>query len=91
MVSKVLEQAHDAKHHFGANRMIQDLVTVKIDRLTHRVNEYLKACRTCAVNQTSRQPPIGNYQPTMRRAEPMHTLALDWIVSMPEVPLEGTP
>jgi len=91
LIPTILGQAHDAKHHFGENRMCRDLCNVRIHRLSKRVEEYIRACRECAVNQTDRKPPLGNYQPTQTHPEPMHTLGLDWIVGMPPVPSDGTP
>ena len=91
-VKDVLETAHDDKHHFGRNRMMYDLKGVSFPNKTRLVRQYVEHCPACQLNQTDRNPPIGDYQP-IRPEEtlPMRIISIDFIVGLPEVSSIDTP
>jgi hypothetical protein len=91
-VKAVLEAAHDDKHHFGRDRMLYELRGLSINNKTYLVKKYVQHCPTCLLNQTDRQPPIGNYQPIKpNNCMPMQVIAIDFIAGLPRVPSASTP
>ena len=52
---------------------------------------YVQHCPVCDVNQTNRELPLGNYEAIRTDPEPMATIAIDFIVGLPEVPSAGSP
>ncbi len=92
MVKTVLNQAHDAKHHFGVERMLYDLRGLAMARKTYQVKKYVDHCPQCNLNITDRLPPVGDYQPIRPEDTlPMRVIAIDFIVGLPTVQAEGSP
>lgn len=52
MVKKVLESAHNEKHHFGRDRMLYDLRGLSIHNKTYAVKKYIKFCPSCIACST---------------------------------------
>lgn len=92
MIKQVLSLVHDAKHHFGPERMLYDLRGVSMTNKTYEVKKFTRYCPQCNLNTTDRRPPIGDYQP-IRPADtlPMRVIAIDFILGLPAVSSTGTP
>lgn len=84
-VETVLEMAH-GKSHAGINRMSYELTDFLIHRLTKRLKEYVQHCPACQLNQTSRSKENGELMPIRTPCQAFHTIAMDFIVGLPEVP-----
>lgn len=91
LVQEFLADAHDQKHHFGRDRMMADLDGVHFKRKRFLVDLYVRKCHRCGELRKDNQLPIGNLQPIQAPEEPMHTVAIDFVVGLPEVPSKGTP
>jgi hypothetical protein len=91
VVPEMLQYYHDDKHHFGKHRMIQDMDGLHFRRKRHLVDQYVTKCHHCGANRQDNQLPIGNYTPVRAPLEPMHTIAMDFIVGLPKAPSTGTP
>ncbi|KAK0754931.1 hypothetical protein B0T18DRAFT_312867 [Schizothecium vesticola] len=82
---EILEDTHDGEHHFGANRMLHDLVSVLFDRKSATVKSYVRHCQVCVENQISRQKTPGKLQPIAVIPIPGHTIGIDFVVGLPVV------
>lgn len=91
LVQEFLQDAHDHKHHFGRDRMMADLERVHFRRKRHLVTEYVRKCYQCGEQRKDNQLPIGDLKPIQAPEEPMHTITIDFIVGLPENPVNGTP
>jgi hypothetical protein len=86
MIRTILSLAHDAKHHFGGDKMLYDLRGVSMANKTREVRQYVDHCPQCNLNATDRQPPVGDYQPIRPQDTlPMRVIAMDFIVGLPTV------
>jgi len=87
MEREVFEIAHDHHHHQGVDRCHDRLrASVYIHHMLRRLRMYIDHCWPCKRNQTTRHPPYGELQPIQTEFLPFHTVTMDWIVALPEVP-----
>jgi hypothetical protein len=85
ILKDVLEEAHTSQH-FGVERMRQELAGFCIPRLTKKLRDFVKFCPSCLVNNTLRHRPHGELHPIRTPPRPFHTIAMDFILSLPEIP-----
>ncbi|KAI8662371.1 hypothetical protein NCS56_01040800 [Fusarium sp. Ph1] len=90
LVKSILEIVHDNKHHFGINRMQEELDAVYFYRMSKTIRGYVAFCPVCHENSTSRKPTQGELQSIAVIPRPFHTIALDFITDLPEVSAAGT-
>ena len=89
---EIIAEAHLRKFHPGERRLWEDLnSTFAITRLARKVKNHVKQCETCRRNQTDRQKPHGEMIPIQTPAIPFHTIAMDFVVGLPNVDPAGTP
>ncbi len=91
LVPEFLRDAHDDKHHFGRERMLEDLAGLHFRRKAHLVHLHVKHCHACGMNRTDNRLPPGALQPIQAPLQPMHTISLDFVTALPTVPSKGTP
>lgn len=91
LVKEVLNYHHDEKHHFGRTRMLQDMDGLHFRKKRFLVDQYVNTCHQCGAIRQETQLPIGEYTPIQAPLEPMHTIAMDFIVGLPLVPSANTP
>jgi len=91
LIPSFLREAHDDKHHFGAERMLKELSSLHFKGKTRLVNKYVQFCHACGMNRNDNQLPIGRLQPIQSTVQPMHTITLDFVTGLPTVPAKGTP
>jgi hypothetical protein len=91
LVPEILHHYHDEKHHFGRERMLKDLQGIHFRKKRHLVDQYVSKCHQCGAIRQENQLPVGEYTPIQAPLEPMHTIAMDFIVGLPRVPSAGTP
>jgi hypothetical protein len=89
-VKRLLEAVHDQNHHFGARKMMDALDPVHFHQKTWVVRKYVKFCEACRQNQVDRQPPPGELQPIRPEPVPFHTITMDFVTALPEIPSAGT-
>lgn len=89
-VKAILEMAHDDQHHFGVNKMIYELRAVHLLDKTAKIRDFVAYCPTCRENQTTRTKPPGEMEPIRGPARPYASIALDFIVGLPETPSSNT-
>lgn len=90
LVTQFLEEAH-GPHHFGRDRMMATLDGLHFRRKRRLVDEYLRTCLRCGELRKDNQKPIGDLQPIQPPEEPMHTIAVDFVVGLPPVSAVDTP
>jgi hypothetical protein len=81
----LLSMVHD-NQHFGFNRTYDELRGFCIPRLTKKVLDYIKFCPSCLVNNTRRTRPNGALHPIITTPLPFHTITMDFILALPEIP-----
>lgn len=91
MKEEILKTAHNNQHHFGIERIMKELLGLYIHNLTHAIKKHIHSCQTCCLGQTDRQPRIGSYQAIRPPVNPMHTIAIDFVVSLPPRPSADSP
>lgn len=89
-VQPILELVHDNKHHFGKNRMMDDLQGIHFFRKYWHVRKFVQHCKVCRENQQDRNPTPGSLMPIRTPPIPYHTITLDLITDMPEVKSKDT-
>lgn len=87
---EIFDMVHDAKHHFGPERMLHDLDSIAIPSLTRKVKDYVEHCPDCRQNRTNRQKEPGSLHPIQAEPFPYHTVTLDFIVGLPQVSSKNT-
>jgi len=87
-VKKILTMAH-GDQHFGIDRTRHELDGFCIPNLTKRLDDFVKHCPSCLVNSTLRTKPNGELQPIRTPTQPFHTIAIDFILALPEIPAVG--
>ncbi|SLM41474.1 reverse partial [Lasallia pustulata] len=88
---EVFELSHDLLHHQGFHRAF-DLLTTSIyfDRnAAKRFCAYIEHCPTCQLNQTKRHKPYGELQPIQSAPVLFDTIAMDFVVALPEEKYHG--
>ena len=91
LVKSALTTVHDDRYHFGLRRMMGELSAVYFNGMRKTVRKFIDFCPVCRENSTSRRPKYGELQPIPVIPHPYHTISLDFITDLPEVPSEGTP
>lgn len=87
-----IAEAHDNNHHFGVDKVWHALTDqYVIPHCRRKVQEYIKFCRTCQENRNDNQPTLGSMQPVLSVPIPFHTIAIDFIVKLPSVPVSSYP
>jgi hypothetical protein len=81
----LLSMVHD-NQHFGFDRTYDELRGFCIPRVTKKVLDYIKFCPSCLVNNTLRTRPNGALQPIITPPIPFHTVTMDFILALPEIP-----
>lgn len=83
--SEVFKMAHDMSNHGGFHRTYDRLVnSVFIRHLAKRLRAYITHCPDCQVFQTTRHATYGSLTPVMTPAIPFHTVAMDFVIELPE-------
>ena len=83
---EVFHMAHDLSNHGGFHRSYDRLSSsVYIRQLSRRLRNYIMHCPDCQVFQTARHSPYGSLNPIVTPAIPFHTLAMDFVVELPEI------
>ena len=86
MEKDVFHMAHDLSNHGGFHRSYDRLSSsVYIRQLSRRLRSYIMHCPDCQVFQTARHSPYGSLNPIVTPAIPFHTLAMDFVVELPEI------
>ena len=81
----VFEMAHNINCHTGFHRAYSKINKgLFIPRLARKLKIYLKHCPACNLCQTKRHAPYGSLQPISRPPIFGHTVAMDFVLSMPE-------
>ncbi|QIX00238.1 hypothetical protein AMS68_005755 [Peltaster fructicola] len=81
----IFEIAHDQQFHPGFHRLyarIRDQYYIR--KLEKRLRLYIMHCDECKQLQTRRHKPFGDLHPILSPAIPFHTIAMDFIVGLPE-------
>ncbi len=86
LISEILIESHNQKHHLGHDRMIQDFEHLHFKQKRHLVSEYIVHCHIYGVNRSRNQKPIDFFQSIQAPFEPMNTIIVDFIVGLPNVP-----
>ena len=82
----IFKLAHDRSNHGGYSRTLDRLKdTVYIRHVSKHLRTYLMHCPDCRLYQTTRHAPYGSLNPIVTPPIPFHTLAMDFIVELPEI------
>lgn len=88
MEKEIFEQAHDLSSHGGYHRCHDRLAhSFFIRHLSQHLRAYIAHCPSCQLNQTRRHKPYGSLVPIATPAIPFHTVAMDFVVSLPPTKL----
>jgi hypothetical protein len=88
----LIAEAHDSKHHFGVDRVYHDLTDLYvIKNCKRKIAHYIDNCPVCSVNRNDNQKPLGEMQPILSPPTPFHTISIDFVTSLPDVPAALTP
>jgi len=81
----VFKIAHDNNFHGGYHRTYDRIASsLFIKNLSKHLRTYIMHCPSCQLNQTRRHPAYGELHPISTPAIPFHTVAIDFIVALPE-------
>ena len=82
---EIFQLAHDKNTHAGHHRAYAKIVeTLFIPRLSRKLALYIKHCPQCQLNQTKRHKEYGELMPISTPSFPFHTIAMDFILALPE-------
>ena len=82
----VFKVAHDDNFHAGQHRAYRRLVeTVYMPSMSRKLRLYLRHCPACQLNQTKRHSPYGELAPISTSPLPFHTIAMDFILALPDI------
>ena len=82
---EVFELAHDNNSHIGFHRAYQRIAeTLYLHRLSRRLRLYIAKCHACQQNQIKRHRPYGSLVPITPPPIPFHTIAMDFVLALPE-------
>ena len=84
LTSHVFRMAHDSSGHPGFLRTMANLDGLAIPRVSRLLRRYIDACPQCDRLATRRHKPYGNMQPILSPPVPFHTIAIDFILALPE-------
>ncbi|KAJ9405571.1 hypothetical protein DTO045G8_6601 [Paecilomyces variotii] len=84
VLKDIFRMVHDDIGHLGRHRMTAALRHFAIHRLMRQVKAYITHCHGCQLNRTRRHAPYGNYQPILTPDIPFHTIAIDFIMGLPD-------
>lgn len=91
LVQDYLSDAHDDRHHFGPQRMMITLDGLHFRWKRKMVEDYCRHCARCGQMRTDNQKPIGRLRPIQAPEEPMYTLCMEFVTTLPNVSSVGTP
>ena len=81
---EIFELGHDRQHHGGFHRTYDRIAgSIYLRNLVKHLRSYIEHCPECELNQTRRHKPYGSLIPIDRPGIPFHTIAMDFIVSLP--------
>ena len=81
----VFKLAHDNNFHGGYHRTYDRIApSIFIKNLSKHLRIYIMHCPSCQLNQTRRHPLHGELFPIATPAIPFHTVAVDFIVALPD-------
>lgn len=84
---KVYVLAHDDNHHCGFHRAyVRVSGFLYIRHLSKRLRRYIKYCKTCLKDQTTRHASYEELNPIKILALSFHIITIDFILSLPETP-----
>ena len=88
---EVFELSHDSSNHQGFHRAFDRLTTsMYFDRNAAKwFREYIEHCPACQLNQTKRHRPYGELNPIHSTPVPFDTIAIDFVVGLPESTYRG--
>jgi hypothetical protein len=82
---EVFKLAHDNNFHGGYHRTYDRIApSIFIRNLSKHLRTYIEHCASCQLNQTKRHLPYGELYPIATPAIPFHTIAIDFVVALPE-------
>jgi hypothetical protein len=86
MEKEVFYNAHDRQAHAGFHRTFKRITeTLYFHNLAKRLRRYVRKCPTCLTHQTTRHAPYKQLIPIVPPALPFHTIAIDFIMALPEL------
>ena len=84
--SEVFRMAHDLSSHGGFHRTYDRLVnSVFVRHLARRLRLYIQHCPDCQALRTVRHAEFGSLTPVVTPSIPFHSVALDFVVELPDV------
>jgi hypothetical protein len=83
LIKEVFEMAHDNSGHQGFARTYEKLQGLAIQKASHELRKYIKACPHCAQFITHRHKLYGSLQPIIPPPIPFHTITIDFIMALP--------
>ncbi|SLM33892.1 reverse partial [Lasallia pustulata] len=88
---EVFELSHNSSNHQGFHRAFDRLTTsMYFDRNAAKwFREYIEHCPACQLNQTKRHRPYGELNPIHSTPVPFNTIAMDFVVGLPESTYRG--
>lgn len=82
---EIFSIAHDRSSHAGFHRCYQRIAeTLYFLRLAAHLRVYIKKCHACQLNQTRRHLPYGALVPMEPTMLPFHTIAIDFVLALPD-------
>ena len=87
----VLTMAHNDQHHTGLHKTLRHLNGFHFRYKRKLIEAWIRGYQACVLNQTNRRRLPGEMQPIRTPETPMHTIAIDWILTLPTQPSAGTP
>jgi RNase H-like domain found in reverse transcriptase/Reverse transcriptase (RNA-dependent DNA polymerase)/Integrase zinc binding domain/Chromo (CHRromatin Organisation MOdifier) domain len=90
MIGTLLTMVHDNLHHFGINKMLYELRAVHFYDKDAQVRSFIAHCAACRRNQTLRAKPPGEMLPIRGISRPYASIAMDFVVALPEAPSAET-
>ena len=83
---KVFKMSHDSCSHQGFHWAFAQLISsVYLDcNVSRCLWSYIEHCSVCQINQTKRHKLYGNLQPIHSGFIPFDTIAMDFVVALPE-------
>ena len=86
---KIYIMIHDDHHHCGFHRAYAKVSgSLYIKHLSKKLRRYIKHCKTCLENQTTKHAPYGEFNFIKIFALPFHIIIIDFVVSLFKIPSE---